>query len=122
MIRAIAAPASLVVASTIATFLLPSWAAWGTVPYSLFFILDSALRYRDYRKLMQREYITIGTIRAHRYSFCQRQVCIAADGMYLGMSAAQWYYVWGYRWYHIFPDHFPKCLLNKRWWKSFFRG
>jgi hypothetical protein len=123
MIRAIFAPASCVLFGVGLTVVLPAWAAWATVPYSLFFLFDTALRYRDYRRLCKQRTFPMSAIKRHRYSFCQRQVCLAAASEFgLDYWIVDEYYMMGYRWYHIFPDGFPSCLANKRWWKSFLKG
>lgn len=86
------------------------------------FYLDVTGRYLDYKyvsRLRHKDACLVAF--SARRSFCSRQVMIAV----LGPSIALYYYNFGYRWYHIFPDGTfsgRSPFLNLNFWRKIHHG
>ena len=75
--------------------------------------LDMRARYVDYLRIKDTKFNPQIAMRLGK-SWCGRGVCLYA----WGYSALRLYNRMGYRWYHVFPDGFPRVFFKLWFWKS----
>jgi hypothetical protein len=101
--------------------------AYQTLGISIFAELDARSRFQNYKQVLNnlikygfREIIILPMI----YSKCQRDaVFIACKQIGYGETIKKFFYLKGYRWYHVFPDFLlknPSFILTKTFWKTTF--
>ena len=82
-------------------------------------IIDANSRYKEYIKYKNKD-LSNKKINKLIYKFkgsrCSRNVAIELFGKVARIK----YRELGYKFYHIFPDNFPKCFISLRFWMSVF--
>ena len=75
--------------------------------------LDIRARYKDYLRIKDTRF-TVAMAYRLGHSWCGRGVCLYV----WPKEAKELYDALGYRWYHVFPDGFPRVFLSIPFWKS----